>query len=197
MEGGSRQNENFFPEATFIGSYGAVDQLPDDRKQVCFLGRSNSGKSTLLSALMKNSSIVKTSKKPGATRTLNLFQWKGIYLVDTPGYGYAKIGHKYRAQLSDLINQYLTRSKNTVAFFLLLDCNRKLEEEEKYIIDTVSQRGMVVNLVLTKIDRLNQKEMHQLKKKFEGKIKGVHNLFLVSGKTSKQVEQLYYYLNTI
>ena len=169
----------------FIQSFAAGNQLPNDLPEVAFLGRSNSGKSTLLSSLIHNASIVKTSGKPGSTTTVNYFQIGGIYLVDLPGYGYAKRSKNERGQLQAAIDWYLANTKNLVAGFLLLDCLRSPEEEEFKIAELFAQNHKPLSLLLSKADRLNQKETSQVVRKikeFENKFFEVQFISAAKGK---------------
>lgn len=153
-------------EASFIGSYVKPAEMEGGLPEICFLGRSNAGKSSLIASLFHNPSIVKVSKKPGSTITLNQFVWKEIHIVDLPGFGYARTSHAQKEKLSQLIYRYLSERKECNLGFLLLDCNRGLQAEEEYIIKTFYEAKKPLVLLLTKVDRLNQKEMAALKKRW-------------------------------
>ena len=111
-------------EARFLGSFVKIPDMPGEFREICFMGRSNSGKSTLLSSFFQNPSIVKTSSKPGSTKTVNFYQLNNLYLADLPGYGYAKTSHSGRDELSKIIANYLENRTNIMCAFLLLDCLR-------------------------------------------------------------------------
>jgi len=197
-----KTNENvdkeLLGEALFLGSFADVPSMPTECSEVCFIGRSNSGKSTLLSAMMKNSSLVKISKQPGSTRTVNFFQKNNLYLVDLPGYGYAKTNFANRDTLSKILDDYLTRRLNIKTAFLLLDCNRDLKETEEYVIDLMKKRHIPLVLVLTKIDRLNQGELAKLKKKIQNDFEGkFFQIFAISGRERKNISELVNYIKSL
>lgn len=185
-------------EAEFIGSFADVETMPSEYPEVCFIGRSNSGKSTLLSALIKNSSLVKISKQPGSTRTVNFFQKKNLYLADLPGYGYAKTNFANRDTLSQIINTYLSERQNIKTVFLLLDCYRDIQETEEYVISLMRKRNIPLVLILTKIDRLNQREMSELNKKIRDKYNNLFFLtFAISGRDRKNLGELLNYIKSL
>jgi len=151
-------------EAIFKSSYQTGKDIPNDKPQVCFLGRSNSGKSTTLKALIHNSSTVKTSKTPGHTRHINVFESKNFYLIDLPGYGYAKASRKKKGQLSDKIYSYLSESTGLSAGLLVIDCRRKLREDEITLSQIFRENQVPLILLQNKYDKLNQKDKNELKK---------------------------------
>ncbi|MDH4199934.1 MAG: ribosome biogenesis GTP-binding protein YihA/YsxC [Spirochaetia bacterium] len=185
-------------EADFVGSFTDVMQMPTDLREICLMGKSNSGKSTLISSLIRNSSNVKISKSPGSTKTVNFFKLGNLHLVDLPGYGYAKTSHSGRNLLSEIIDHYLTLRKNIAAAFLLLDCNRDLGEAEEYLVELMRQRNIPLILILTKIDRLNQKEMSFLNKKIKDYFETYFfQVFAVSGKKRENLLPLLNYIRSL
>ena len=183
--------------AVFKGTYAKISDMPDDGKEICFLGRSNSGKSSLVSALFQNPSIVKRSSRPGSTQAINLYEYGHLHLADLPGYGYAKVSHSVKEQMSRMINHYVSERKNLAAAFLLLDCKRIVQEEEKYIRDLFFERRVPVQLVLTKTDRLNRKETEQMKKKFAEYDKFFHNIIYTSAKKNRGIDFILNFINTL
>lgn len=147
--------------------------LYDGIPQVAFIGRSNVGKSTLMNVLMERKGMVKTGRTPGKTKEINFFlvQWKGesgiqeAYFVDLPGYGYARVSKGMREALQQRISWYLTHPVSDLTLVvLIIDARRGLGEEDRAIIETLRERGKEVFLVVNKIDKLNQKELYQMKK---------------------------------
>ena len=185
------------PEGKYLGSYITPEKMPGDLPEVCFMGRSNSGKSSLVKALFINRREVKTSSKPGHTVTINLFSWGRGYLADLPGFGYAKISHSRKEQLSEILADYLTGRTNLRAGFLLLDCRRKPEAEELYIIDLFRQRNIPLHLLLTKVDRLNQKEQSALLKQWKKSELPVLNILAISSQNGHNIDYLLQYLRTM
>jgi GTP-binding protein len=136
--------------------------------QVAFCGRSNSGKSSLINSIIGRKDYVHVSSTPGKTRSLNFFLLnKKIFLVDLPGFGYAKASHSVRDYLEDVVNGYLNHVDTLRILFILCDSSRKFPEEEKTLIPVCFRRNILPIIVRTKIDKLNQKEMSQLKKESE------------------------------
>lgn len=127
--------------------------------QFAFAGRSNTGKSSLINRLVGRKSLVRTSKVPGKTRAVNLFRvdlvdLPSIYLVDLPGYGYAKAPKHVSAGWQDLIMQYLRGNPGLRLVMLLVDIRRDMGEEERTLIDLMAGSGARVVLVATKADKL-------------------------------------------
>jgi GTP-binding protein len=109
----------------FVRSAGAVGDLPPSRSELALVGRSNVGKSSLLNALAGRTNLARTSKTPGATRLLNVFelepQGSGRWLVDLPGYGYARSSHAERRAWQTMVEGYLIERETLTAVILLLD----------------------------------------------------------------------------
>jgi len=153
------------PEGSFQGAFGDPLKIPTDKPSVVFLGRSNSGKSSLLRSFFRNSSLVRTSSKPGSTITLNAYLYRSLYFIDTPGFGYAKRSRWERDVLSEMISLYLEQASTIKAGILTLDCLREPEEEESYIAELFRSHRSPLILALTKTDRLNQKELSAVRKR--------------------------------
>ncbi|MDH5720224.1 MAG: ribosome biogenesis GTP-binding protein YihA/YsxC [Spirochaetia bacterium] len=183
--------------AKFLGSFAHTKNMPAEKKEICFLGRSNSGKSSLVSALFQNPSIVKKSARPGSTQVVNIYEYADIYLADLPGFGYAKVSRNIREKMSEMIFDYIAHRENLAAAFLLLDCKRDVGQEEEYIRNLFSDRRVPVQLVLTKTDRLNRKEKEQMKKKFSNYEKMFHNIIFTSAKKNQQIEFIINFINSL
>lgn len=129
---------------------------------VAFAGRSNVGKSSLINALLQRRKLAEVSKTPGKTRILQFFFInRQFLLVDLPGFGYAQVHREMGKKLSRLLTQYLQVDPPPCHLFLLLDGKRQPEAEEANLRDLACQRSIPFTLVLTKMDRLNQKATHQ------------------------------------
>ena len=134
-----------------------------DRPFVVFVGRSNSGKSTLLSALCDHKNLARASKTAGKTRALNFFQiddknYGKFYLVDMPGYGYAKLSKEEKKSLRELIDTFLTNENQICFILIVLDARRKIGEEEKNIIAYCNDSNTQFLFARTKWDKLNSLE---------------------------------------
>lgn len=151
------------PEASFVGSFFALNQLPKDRlPQIAVAGRSNVGKSSLLNQIVGQRKLAKVSGTPGRTRSLNFFKVDNrFYLVDLPGYGYAKVSKSMRTEWGKLIEDYLTTAENLIGLVLLLDCRRDPTEKDGELIEWLSGRQIPVLLAITKADKLSKNKLSQ------------------------------------
>jgi GTP-binding protein len=149
------------PEASFVGSFFALEQLPrDGLPQVAVAGRSNVGKSSLLNQIVGQRKLAKVSSTPGRTRSLNFFRLDNrFYLVDLPGYGYAKVSKTLREQWGRLIEQYLTSADRLIGLVLLLDCRREPTEQDRDLITWLSERQLPVMVAVTKADKLSKDKL--------------------------------------
>ncbi|MBQ3711069.1 MAG: YihA family ribosome biogenesis GTP-binding protein [Bacteroidales bacterium] len=143
-------------KAAFAGSSTRVDQRPKPRlPEFAFIGRSNVGKSSLINMLTGNGSLAKTSSTPGKTRLVNHFlindRW---YLVDLPGYGFAKMPNAERKQLSDTINDYLDNSGELALLFVLVDSRHDIQRNDLEFIETLGRDGIPFAIIYTKCDKM-------------------------------------------
>lgn len=150
----SRQN---FSDVGFLTSVFDLKQLPAaDIPEIAFAGRSNVGKSSLLNRLIKRKNLVKTSSKPGKTQSLNFFLLdECIYLVDLPGYGYAKVSKKRQAAWQDLITAYLETRENLKCVVVIVDLRHELKSADLQLVDWLRSNGVPCLLVYTKADKLS------------------------------------------
>lgn len=146
-------------DACFFASYGTAEQLPDTTfPEICFSGRSNVGKSSLINRLLARKSVARVSSTPGKTTTINFFSCDGVYLVDLPGYGYAKVDRRERERWDSLMNAYFSGERDIRVCVQLLDVRRTLSGDDARMIDFLKKRGIPFAAVLTKCDKLNKKE---------------------------------------
>ena len=142
-------------QATFAGSSQNTAQKPKDvRPEFAFIGRSNVGKSSLINMLCQKKGLAHTSATPGKTQLVNHFlindQW---YLVDLPGYGYARLGQKGREKLRAIISDYILGSSDLVLLFVLLDARHDLQRIDRDFITELGAEGIPFALVYTKCDK--------------------------------------------
>lgn len=124
------------------------------------VGRSNVGKSTLINAILGRKGLARVSQTPGKTQAINFFLVnEGFYLVDLPGYGYAKVSRSISRAWGDLVGGYLEASEELRMLFLLLDARRVPSEQDLEIRDWMEARGSAWQAVLTKTDKLSGNEL--------------------------------------
>lgn len=142
----------------FLRSASSVEQLPEAVAEVALVGRSNVGKSSLVNVLAQRKQLAKTSKTPGATRLINVFELapagSGHWLVDLPGYGYAKVSHAERDRWRPMIEGYLTGRPSLVAVLVLIDGEVGPTKLDLQTVQWFQQLGMPVRFVATKGDKV-------------------------------------------
>ena len=142
---------------------GITSTLPEnDKPEIAFAGKSNVGKSSLINALMYRKSYAKTSATPGKTQTINFYNINEMmYLVDLPGYGYAKVPIKEKEKWGGLINRYLNTSKQLRAIFLLIDIRHKPGNHDKMMYDWILSSGVEPIIIATKLDKLKRSQVQK------------------------------------
>ncbi len=142
----------------FVKSAVKPSQYPEyDFPEIAFAGRSNVGKSSLINTLIQRKNMVKTSSKPGCTQLINFFLINEmISFVDLPGYGYAKVSKKIRAQWQPMVELYLSHRKSLLGLVLLIDIRRDPGKEEFDLIDWLESHKMPHLIILTKADKLSK-----------------------------------------
>lgn len=149
-----------FRQTRFVTSASSfIDRPQDVIKEIVFIGRSNVGKSSLLNALCDQKHLAFTSSKPGHTKLLNYFQLaEGIYFVDAPGYGYHASGKENTIRFGKMMEDYFANCQTLKGVIFLLDSRRVPQEEDISFLSWVESLQIPYYLVLTKCDKLNQKE---------------------------------------
>lgn len=180
----------------FIKSVGRIQDLPkDDLPELVLCGRSNVGKSTFINSLSKQRNIAKTSSTPGKTRTINYYRVEDkFYLVDLPGYGYAKVSLKAKREWQKLISEYLLGSNNLELAYHLIDSRHSATQLDLLLNQLLVEQNIPYNIILSKIDKLNQTEKSKSVKRIKNQFPELSlgdNLFLYSslkGTGKKEVE---------
>lgn len=158
------------------GIRGTDDILVDGVPQIAFIGRSNVGKSSTINALLSKKDLVKVGKKPGKTTEINFFSVndKSAYVVDLPGYGYAKLPPAEREKLRKLILWYFMYAEiKPHAVVLVLDVKVGFSAIDKDMLQTLLESGHRVLIGVNKIDKLNQKELSSALKKIQSDAEGI------------------------
>ena len=140
---------------------GVTSMLPDNKlPEVAFAGKSNVGKSSLIKALMMRKSLARTSAQPGKTQTINFYNInKEIYLVDLPGYGYAKASEKEREAWGQMIERYLNTSEKLRAVFLLVDIRHAPSANDKQMFEWMAYVGYDPIVIATKLDKIKRSQI--------------------------------------
>lgn len=143
-------------EANFIGSYPMESLCPSpDRPEYAFIGRSNVGKSSLLNMLTGRKSLAKVSNTPGKTQAINYFEInRSWYMVDLPGYGFARISKKERERWEKMIEKYLVTRSSLVCAFVLIDIRHDLQKIDLEFINWLGERMIPFVMIFTKADKL-------------------------------------------
>ena len=143
-------------QALFAGSSQRTDQKPKAvHPEFAFIGRSNVGKSSLINRLCDRKGLAHTSSTPGKTQLVNHFLINDAwYLVDLPGYGYARMGKKGRERLQAIISDYILLSEELVLLFVLLDARHDLQAIDRDFITELGSEGIPFALIYTKCDKL-------------------------------------------
>lgn len=168
----NKANE-FFLKNKPVFKIGALKEsdLPINKiTEFAFIGRSNVGKSSLINAIT-NSKIAVVSKTPGRTKQINFFQvGDSLTIVDMPGYGYAKAGKQEVQNWNSLIFKYLLNRVNLKRVFLLIDSRHLIKSNDEEMMDILDKSGILYQIILTKVDEVNPKEL-------EPKLKSLTEVF--------------------
>ena len=142
---------------------GITSTLPDtDKVEIAFAGKSNVGKSSLINALMNRKALARTSATPGKTQTINFYNINDImYLVDLPGYGYARASEREKEQWGKLIERYLHTSKQLKAVFLLIDIRHEPSANDRMMYEWILAQGYQPIIIATKLDKLKRSQVQK------------------------------------
>jgi GTP-binding protein len=178
--------------ACYLRSVHTPDQLPPDTaREVAIAGRSNAGKSSAINALVDHHKLARTSKTPGRTQQLVYFELApDRYLVDLPGYGYAKVPEPLRVHWQGLIDGYFRHRQSLVGLVVVMDIRHPLKEFDRQMLDYAAARGLPAHVLLTKADKLPRgqqaKVLTAVRNEFRGRRAGVQ---LFSAETRLGVDE--------
>ena len=190
-------------EAKFAGSSARIEGRPQRRlPEFAFIGRSNVGKSSLINLLCGNRKLAMTSATPGKTKVVNHFlvndSW---YLVDLPGYGYARLPGKLRDALKTMISDYVLRSEELVQLFVLLDSRHDLQKADREFITFLGENGIPFALVYTKADKLGPEALKAQVQRNEAALleqwESLPPVFVTSSSSGKGREEILNYIQDL
>lgn len=147
-----------YSKTRYAGSAYSLSQLPPDEGiELAFAGRSNAGKSSAINLITQQRGLAKVSRTPGRTQMINHFLVdQGRYLVDLPGYGYAKVSHKTRLHWEHTLREYLTTRDSLRGLILVMDIRHPLQETDWQMIEWCCNAGLGLHILLTKADKLSR-----------------------------------------
>ena len=142
---------------------GITSTIPDNMlDEVAFAGKSNVGKSSLINALMNRKALARTSAQPGKTQTINFYNINdAMYLVDLPGYGYAKASEEVKAKWGKMIENYLHTSKRLKAVFLLIDIRHDPSANDRMMYEWMVYQGFAPIIIATKLDKIKRSQIQK------------------------------------
>ena len=154
----------FARDVTFMLSAVSLDTLPSARlPEICFAGRSNVGKSSLINALTNRKGLARASNTPGRTRELNYFNIdERLFVVDLPGYGYAKASKSDIAKWTKLTREFLFGRASLRRVFLLIDSRHGTKESDIELMNMLDETAVTYQIVLTKIDKIKKNEIDKV-----------------------------------
>ena len=142
---------------------GITSQVPEtDKPEIAFAGKSNVGKSSLINGLMNRKALARTSSSPGKTQTINFYNINDqMYLVDLPGYGYAKVSRAEQEKWGKMIERYLHGSKQLKAVFLLIDIRHDPSANDRMMYDWINHQGFQPIIIATKLDKIKRSQLQK------------------------------------
>lgn len=148
---------------------GITSEIPQNEYcEVAFAGKSNVGKSSLINGLLNRKSLARTSSQPGKTQTINFYNVNGnMYLVDLPGYGYAKASEEIKAKWGTMIENYLHESQQLQAVFLLIDIRHEPSENDQLMYEWMVEQGFAPIIIATKVDKIPRGKVNEHVRRIE------------------------------
>lgn len=180
---------------------GVTSKLPDTgMPEVAFAGKSNVGKSSLINGLMNRKALARTSGQPGKTQTINFYKVnREKYLVDLPGYGYARVSQAEKEKWGKMIEKYLHTSKNLKAVFLLIDIRHEPSANDRQMYEWILHNGYDPIIIATKLDKLKKSQVQKhLKMVRDGlQVKKGTEVIAYSAQTKQGRDEIWQLINTL
>ena len=180
MASSNKNLNGFFSTNKFLGSYDSYNEIPvsNINRECCFIGRSNVGKSSLINSITKTKKLAKTSKTPGRTQSINVFEISNkINIVDLPGYGFAKVSKVMRDNLKNLIEDYIINRNILNHIFLLIDSKVGVKNSDIDMLDYINSGSKKFSIILTKIDKISKNQNDYQSKSILSLMKNYENNF--------------------
>ena len=179
---------------------GITSTLPDNQyPEFAFAGKSNVGKSSLINGLMNRKSLARTSAQPGKTQTINFYNINDeCYFVDLPGYGYARANEEIKAKWGKMIENYLHRSKQLKAVFLLVDIRHEPSGNDRLMYEWILNQGFEPVIIATKLDKINRSQIQKQIKQIKEGLKVVKGTVVIpySAQTKQGRDEIYELLDS-
>ena len=170
----------FFNNNKFVGSFPSYKDIPylEIKRECCFIGRSNVGKSSLINSITGTKKLAKTSKTPGRTQAINIFVIsEKINMIDLPGYGFAKVSKVARENLMTLIEEYIENRDKLDHVFLLIDSKVGVKNSDIDMFDLLDNCSRKFSIILTKIDKVSKSYLDYQKKSILSLMKNYKDSF--------------------
>jgi len=170
----------FFNNNKFVGSFPSYKDIPylEIKRECCFIGRSNVGKSSLINSITGTKKLAKTSKTPGRTQAINIFVIsEKINMIDLPGYGFAKVSKVARENLMTLIEEYIENRDKLDHVFLLIDSKVGVKNSDIDMFDLLGSCSRKFSIILTKIDKVSKSYLDYQKKSILSLMKNYKDSF--------------------
>ena len=179
---------------------GITSTLPDNQyPEFACAGKSNVGKSSLINGLMNRKSLARTSAQPGKTQTINFYNINDeCYFVDLPGYGYARANEEIKAKWGKMIENYLHRSKQLKAVFLLVDIRHEPSGNDRLMYEWILNQGFEPVIIATKLDKINRSQIQKQIKQIKEGLKVVKGTVVIpySAQTKQGRDEIYELLDS-
>lgn len=188
-----RGNIMNYNNAKFFTSYGKFEQIPpSERTEIAFSGRSNVGKSSLINKIFNRKSLARVSATPGKTATINFYELENIYIVDLPGYGYAKVSKSEKQSWNRLIGGYLASERELALVFQLIDFRHPPTADDISMINYLIDGEFPFAVVLTKADKLSKNQRAERRKALLSELPCAEDITIIefSAETGEGAEEI-------